>query len=250
MSVLKDKVAIVTGAASGIGASTALLFAEQGASVVLTDVNETNGEAVVAKIKAAGGDAIFLKADAGSAEDAEKTVQLALDTYGKLDIAVNNAGIGGHSGPIPEYPVEAWQKVIDINLSGVFYGLKYQIPAIEKTAGKGSIINVSSILGSVGIANSAAYVASKHAVVGLTKVAALEFSAKGIRVNSVGPAFIETPILDPLPKEFLDSLVKLHPIGRLGQPGEVAELFLWLASDKSSFVTGSYYPIDGGYLIQ
>ncbi len=242
--------AIVTGAASGIGESTAILFAAEGAKVVLTDVNEQDGQAVADRIKSSGGEAVFLKADAGSVSDAEKTVQLALDTYGRLDIAVNNAGIGGHSGPVADYPVEAWQKVIDINLSGVFYGMKYQIPAIEKTAGKGSIINVASILGSVGFANAPAYVAAKHGVVGLTKVAALEYSAKGIRINSVGPGFVETQILDALPKEMLEALAQLHPIGRLGKSPEVAELFLWLASDKASFVTGSYYPIDGGYLAQ
>lgn len=242
--------AIVTGAASGIGESTAILFAAEGAKVVLTDVNEQDGQAVADRIKSSGGEAVFLKADAGSVSDAEKTVQLALDTYGRLDIAVNNAGIGGHSGPVADYPVEAWQKVIDINLSGVFYGMKYQIPAIEKTAGKGSIINVASILGSVGFANAPAYVAAKHGVVGLTKVAALEYSSKGIRINSVGPGFVETQILDALPKEMLEALAQLHPIGRLGKSPEVAELFLWLASDKASFVTGSYYPIDGGYLAQ
>lgn len=250
MNVLSGKVAIVTGAASGIGASTALLFAREGAGVIVTDIHETEGKALVEKILASGGKAAFLKANAGKAEDAEKTVLFALETFGRLDIAVNNAGIGGYSGPIAEYPVEEWQKVIDINLSGVFYGLKYQIPAIEKTAGKGSIVNVASILGAVGLANASAYVASKHAVVGLTKVAALESSAKGIRVNSVGPAFIDTPILNGLTGEFREAITRAHPIGRLGRPEEVAELFLWLASDKSSFATGSYYPIDGGYLSQ
>jgi NAD(P)-dependent dehydrogenase (short-subunit alcohol dehydrogenase family) len=248
MSLLKDKVAIVTGGASGIGASTAILFAEQGAKVVITDVNEELGRSVAAQIKESGNEAIFLKADAGSAEDAEKTVQLAVDTFGKLNIAVNNAGIAGHMGPISDFPIDAWQKVIDINLSGVFYGLKYQIAAIEKTAASGSIINVSSIMGAVATPYAAAYVASKHALLGLTKVAALESSAKGIRVNAVGPAYIETPILSAVSEEQMKAAIGLHPIGRLGKPEEVAELFLWLASDKSSFVTGSYYPIDGGYL--
>ena len=250
MQSLSNKIAIITGAASGIGESAALLFAAEGAKLVLTDLNEEGGQAVTEQIKSSGGEAVFLKADAGSFSDAEKTVQLALDTYGRLDIAVNNAGIGGLSAPVADYPVEAWQQVIDINLSGVFYGMKYQIPAIEKTAGKGSVINVASILGAVGFANAPAYVAAKHGIVGLTKVAALEYSAKGIRINSVGPGFVETHILDSLSKEMLDALVQLHPIGRLGKSPEIAELLLWLASDKASFVTGSYYPIDGGYLAQ
>lgn len=250
MSILKDKVAIVTGAASGIGASTAQLFAKEGAKVILTDLNEALGKSVTDQLKASGGEATFLKADAGSASDAKKTVQFALDTYGKLDIAVNNAGIAGFMGPITDFPDDQWQKVIDVNLSGVFYSLKHQITAIENTAGKGSIINVSSIMGVVASPYAAAYVASKHGLVGLTKVAALEASAKGVRVNAVGPAYIETPILSAVSEEQLQGAVALHPIGRLGQPEEVAELFLWLASDKSSFVTGSYYPIDGGYLAQ
>lgn len=250
MSTLTGKVAIITGAASGIGASTAILFAKEGAKVVLTDINESEGQDVTNKIKSSGGEAVFLKADAGIADDAQKTVQLALDTYGKLDIAINNAGISGYMGPIADFPVEAWQKVIDVNLSGVFYGLKYQIPAIENTSGMGSIINVSSIMGAIAGPYAAAYVASKHGVVGLTKVAALESSAKGIRVNSVGPGYVETPILSAVPDEMIKAAASLHPIGRIGQPEEVAELLLWLASDKSSFVTGSYYPIDGGYMAQ
>lgn len=139
--------------------------------------------------------------------------------------------------------------MININLSGVFYGMRYQIPAMLKSGG-GSVINVASILGSVGFANSCAYVAAKHGVVGLTKTAALEYSAEGIRVNSAGPAFIKTPLLEGLDHELLDKLVAIHPIGRLGEAEEVAQLFLWLASDRASFATGAYYPIDGGYLAQ
>lgn len=246
---LKGKVALITGAASGIGKSTALLFAKNGASVLLTDVDEEKGKELVDEIKDAGGKAFFLKADASKPEDSEKSVEEALSHFGKLDIAVNNAGIGGEKAPVGEYEIEDWDKVIGINLSGVFYGMRYQIPAMLEN-GKGSIINVASILGDVGFANSAAYVAAKHGVLGLTKSAALEYSAKGVRVNSVGPAFIKTPLLDDLDKDLLDELVKAHPIGRLGEPEEVAELFLWLAGDRASFATGAYYPIDGGYLAQ
>ena len=246
---LKGKVALITGAASGIGESTALLFAKEGARVFLTDIDNEKGEKLAKKINEDGGEAVFFKADISKAQDSENSVIQAVKKFGKLDIAVNNAGVGGPQHPVGEYPVEGWDKVIAINLSGVFYGMRYQIPEMLKN-GKGSIINVASILGSVGFANSAAYVAAKHGVVGLTKSAALEYSAKGIRVNSVGPAFINTPMLKDLDKDLLSQLVNAHPIGRLGEADEVAQLFLWLASEKSSFATGAYYPIDGGYLAQ
>jgi NAD(P)-dependent dehydrogenase (short-subunit alcohol dehydrogenase family) len=246
---LKGKVALITGAASGIGESTALLFAKEGARVFLTDIDIEKGEKLAKKINEDGGEAVFFKADISKAQDSENSVIQAVKKFGKLDIAVNNAGVGGPQHPVGEYPVEGWDKVIAINLSGVFYGMRYQIPEMLKN-GKGSIINVASILGSVGFANSAAYVAAKHGVVGLTKSAALEYSAKGIRVNSVGPAFINTPMLKDLDKDLLSQLVNAHPIGRLGEADEVAQLFLWLASEKSSFATGAYYPIDGGYLAQ
>lgn len=247
---LKDKVALITGAGSGIGESTALLFASKGARITVTDINEDHGKKVVERIKNDGGKAIFIKADTSKPEDSEKSVKETMDKFGRLDIAVNNAGIGGPSQPIGEYDIEGWNKVISINLSGVFYGMRYQIPAMLENGG-GSIINVASILGSVGFANSCAYVAAKHGVVGLTKNGALEYSKLGIRINAVGPGFIKTPLLsDNLEQEQIGQLSALHPIGRLGEPEEVAELFLWLAGDKSSFVTGSYYPIDGGYLAQ
>ena len=246
---LKGKVALITGAGSGIGEATAKLFAQEGAKVFLTDIDEQAVHQVSDQIEADGGSAKFLKADTSIAEDSEKSVQQCIKHFGKLDIAVNNAGIGGEQAPVGDYGIAAWDKVIAINLSGVFYGMRYQIPEMLKS-GNASIINVASILGSVGFANSAAYVAAKHGVLGLTKTAALEYSAKGIRVNSVGPAFINTPLLKDLDKDLLNQLVAVHPIGRLGESDEVAELFLWLASDRASFATGAYYPIDGGYLAQ
>jgi NAD(P)-dependent dehydrogenase (short-subunit alcohol dehydrogenase family) len=246
---LKGKVALITGAASGIGESTALLFAGEGARLFLTDIDTEKGEKLTRKIEQKGGEVVFFKADTSKSEDSERSVAETLKRFGKLDIAINNAGIGGSQHPVGEYPVADWDKVIAVNLSGVFYGMRYQIPAMLNN-GNGSIINVASILGSVGFANSAAYVAAKHGVVGLSKSAALEYSAKGIRVNSVGPAFIKTPLLKDLDKDLLSQLVNVHPIGRLGEPQEVAELLLWLASDRATFVTGSYYPIDGGYLAQ
>ncbi len=246
---LKGKIALVTGAASGIGESTALLFAKEGAKLVLTDIDDEKGKALMKKINNGIGECVFIKADTSVPRDCEKSVEKAIDSFGKLDIAVNNAGIGGAQAPVGEYELEDWQRVIDINLSGVFYGMRYQIPAMLKSGG-GSIINVASILGSVGFAKSCAYVAAKHGVVGLTKTAAIEYSSQGIRVNSVGPAFIKTPLIEGLDQPLLDKLVAVHPIGRLGEAEEVAQIFVWLASDRASFATGSYYPIDGGYLAQ
>jgi NAD(P)-dependent dehydrogenase (short-subunit alcohol dehydrogenase family) len=249
MKALEGKVAIITGAGSGIGRATAELFAREGAKVVVSDVNEIHGEEVVQGIKKTGGDAIFVKADTSVAADNDKLVKKALQQYGRLDVAVNNAGIGGPLAATGDYPLDGWQKVIDINLTGVFYGLRYQLPEMEKNGG--SIINMASILGQVGTKFSPAYVAAKHGVIGLTKAAALEYADKNIRINAIGPGYIKTPlVMNSLDDSTLQSLKKMHPVGRLGEPAEIAELILWLASDKSSFVTGSYYPIDGGYLAQ
>lgn len=248
--LLVDQVAIITGAASGIGEASALLLAGEGAKITVSDIDETKGKAVVEKIKAAGGEAIFIKADTSRAEDSERTVKETLKAFGRLDIAVNNAGVGGASAPVGEYPIDSWDQVIAINLSGVFYGMRYQIPAMLKHGG-GKVINMASILGQVGFPYSSAYVAAKHGVVGLTKNAALEYSAQGVRVNAIGPGFIKTPLLaDNLDEEQMQMITGMHPIGRMGESKEVAELVLWLASDKSSFVSGAYYAIDGAYLAQ
>ncbi len=249
MKLLEQKVAIITGAGSGIGKAAAELFAKEGAKVVVSDISEQNGKAAVDAIKKSGGEAFFIKADSSKPEDNEAMVKQTLEKYGTLDIAVNNAGIGGPLGATGEYPLDGWQKVIDINLSGVFYGLRYQIPAMLEKGG--SIVNIASILGGAGTKFSPAYVAAKHGVVGLTKAAALEYADKKLRINAVGPGYIKTPlVMNTLDKATVDALVGLHPIGRLGESEEIAELILWLASSKSSFVTGSYYPADGGYLAQ
>lgn len=249
MKSLENKVAIITGAGSGIGKATATLFAKEGAKVIVSDIQEQNGKSVADEINQSGGVAWFVKADTSKVQDNEALVRQAIEKFGGLDIAVNNAGIGGPLGVTGEYPVDGWQKVIDINLSGVFYGLRYQIPAM---LGKGgSIINIASILGQAGTRFSPAYVAAKHGVVGLTKTAALEYADKNIRINSVGPAYIKTPmVMNALDADTLKSLVQLHPIGRLGESDEVAEMILWLASPKASFVTGAYFAVDGGYLAQ
>jgi NAD(P)-dependent dehydrogenase (short-subunit alcohol dehydrogenase family) len=250
MKNLEKKVAIVTGGGSGIGRAIALLYASEGAKIVISDVNEQGGNETVSQIKAKGGEAIFIKADTSKPDDSKNVVDQAVRTFGGLHIAVNNAGIGGPIGPLGEYPIDGWDKVISINLSGVFYGLRYQIPALLNSGG-GSIVNIASILGKVGTPNSSAYVSAKHGVVGLTEAAALEYASKKIRVNSIGPGYINTPLLTKsLDDAAIRAVAGLHPMGRLGKAEEVAELALFLNSDKSSFITGSYYNVDGGYLAQ
>lgn len=247
MKTLEGKVAIVTGGASGIGEAIVYKFIEEGARVVIADVDEKAGKKLQ---KEAGDQSIFVKADASSLEDNQRLVKETIKHFGKLDIAINNAGIGGESAPVGENTPEMWDKVIAINLNGVYYGMHYQIPAMLENGG-GSIVNMASILGSVGTANSAAYSAAKHGVVGLTKSAALEYGTQNIRINSIGPGYIQTPLLDKhLSKEQLDMLREMHAMKRLGKAEEVAELALWLASDKSSFATGAYYLVDGGYTAQ
>lgn len=248
-NTLDGKSALITGAASGIGAATALIFAANGARVIVSDIHKKEGEAIVSQIKSNGGEAIFVPADVSNPEDCKALIDAAVAQYGQLDIAFNNAGISGESNAIADMSIEGWNRVISVNLSSVFYCMKYEIEAMLKT-GSGSIINMSSILGQVGFANAAGYVAAKHGVVGLSKNAALEYSAKGIRVNAVGPAFINTPMLTDAG---FDEAMKIqfgamHAIGRIGRPEEIAELVMWLASDKASFITGAYYAADGGYL--
>ena len=244
MKQLENKVAIVTGGASGIGKAIVELFVKEGAKVVIADLNEDSGTKLANSL---GEATVFVKADSSSSEDNKKLVDIAVEKFGALHIAVNNAGIGGDAATVGDYKIESWKKVIDINLNGVFYGMHYQLPEIEKAGG--SIINMASILGQVGLANSSAYVAAKHGVVGLTKSAGWEYGTRGVRINAIGPGFISTPLVDDnLDKETLTFLETQHAMQRLGKSEEVAELALWLASDKSSFVTGSYYPVDGGYL--
>lgn len=250
MKNLENKVAIVTGGGSGIGRAICLLYASEGAKIVVSDLDEKGGGETVEQIEATGGEAVFVKADTSKPDDSRKVAEVAVEKFGGLHIAVNNAGIGGPLSAVGEYPIDGWDKVISINLSGVFYGLRYQIPAILASGG-GSIVNIASILGKVGTKGSAAYVAAKHGVIGLTEAAALEYADQNVRINSIGPGYILTPLLtNSLDDAAMKALVGLHPMGRLGTSDEVAELALWLNSDKASFVTGAYYNVDGGYLAQ
>nr|BAP47471.1 short-chain alcohol dehydrogenase [uncultured organism] len=247
---IADRSAIVTGGASGIGAAVVEKFAGNGAKVVVADFDEVGGRAMVDKLTADGKTASFFKVDVAEPDQVEAMVRHAVDTYGGLHIAVNNAGIGGASAPTGEYGIDDWKKVIDINLNGVFYGLRYEIPAMLESGG-GAIVNVASILGRIGFTNAPAYVAAKHGVVGLTKNAAIEYATQNIRVVSVGPGFIKTPLLDKnLDEETMKVIAGMHPVQRMGTPDEVANLITYLVSDEASFLTGGYYLVDGGYTAQ
>jgi NAD(P)-dependent dehydrogenase (short-subunit alcohol dehydrogenase family) len=246
MGILDNKVALVTGAGSGIGLAIAELYAKEGAKVIVSDINEEHGNEAVEKIKSQGGEASFVKADTSNAEQVEALVKSSVEIYGKLDIACNNAGIGGEQELTGDYSLDSWRKVLSVNLDGVFYGCKYELEQMDKNGG-GVIVNIASIHGTVAAPLSSAYTSAKHAVVGLTKNIGAEYGQRNIRCNAVGPAYIETPLLESASGDMKEALIAKHPMGRLGKPEEVAELVLFLSSDKSSFMTGGYYLVDGGY---
>ncbi len=245
--LIKDKVALVTGGADGIGRAIALVYGREGARVVVTDCNEEGGRETAAMIEKAGGQAIFQRLDVTKPQDHEAAVAAAQKQFGGLHIACNNAGISGEFRLTADHTPQTWQQVIDINLTGVFLGIRAQLAAMLQNGG-GSIVNISSICGQVGLDEITPYVAAKHGVVGMTKNVAIEYGSKGIRCNSVGPAFIKTTLVNNLGADVRANLSSMHALGRIGETEEVAELVVWLSSDKASFVTGSYYAVDGGYL--
>ncbi len=248
---MNGKVALVTCAASGIGRATALAFAADGATVVVSDVDEAGAEQTVAQIGDAGGTATSIRADVSNASDVASLIEGAVARYGRLDYAFNNAGIEGKTAPTAEATDANWDRVISIDLSGVFYCMREEMKQMLKQ-GSGAIVNCSSVAGLIGFAGSSAYVASKHGVIGLTKTGALEGARAGIRVNAVCPGVIATPMVDRVTGKTTEAeaaLANMQPMGRMGTPEEVAAAVVWLCSDAASFVTGIAMPVDGGFVV-
>ncbi len=246
----KDKIILITGAASGIGRAAALAFAKEGGIIIVSDINEKEGIETVAQIKATGRKAIFIKTNVADFTSVEKLMQRIVDQFGRLDIAINNAGIGGAVTRTVDYPLASWDKVMAINASGVFYCMKTQIPIMLQQGG-GAIVNTASIAGLKGLPNSLPYVASKHAVVGMTKTAAMEYARHNIRINAICPVFTVSPMFDPdaiekIAKGLPDKLKANVPMKRFAKVEEQVAAMMWLCSNGASFVTGHALPVDGG----
>ncbi|GIN74854.1 short chain dehydrogenase [Bacillus sp. J14TS2] len=249
--VLEGKVAIVTGGAMGMGEATAKLFAEAKAKVVIADFNDEKGNEVTAAINASGGEAAFIKTDISKSEQVQAMVQFAVDTFGKLDVAVNNAALTPDDKPVAEFDEDYWNQLISVDLTGTALCMKYELQQLLKQDNGGSIINISSVSGFRPQPNNIAYVAAKHGVVGMTKVAAMEYGSKNIRINSVAPGAIDTPMLRGALDQFgfteEEYAPQLSLLNRFGQPKEIAQASLWLASDDSSYITGTTIHADAGY---
>lgn len=249
-TLLRDKVAIVTGAGAGIGRASALVFAREGARVVVSDVNVEGGQETVERVRRAGGQAIFVCADVSSEADVRALIAATVETFGRVDCAFNNAGIEGTMGTTHECSDQNWDRTIAINLKGTWLCMRAQIEQMLRQ-GHGSIVNMSSVAGLVGFTGLPAYVASKHGVLGLTKTAALEYAERGIRVNAVCPGVIHTEMIDRVTGKKADAeqaFIAYEPIGRMGTPEEVGEAAAWLCSDAASFVTGACLPVDGAFV--
>jgi len=253
MKKLENKTVFITGGLSGIGKACAIAAAREGANVAVADLAADYADEVIKEIQQENGKAIFIECDVSSFDAVEKAIQKVVETFGSLDVALNNAGISGEANKVGDMSEEGWLKVIDVNLNGVFNCMKHELAQMAKQ-GSGSVINMSSILGKVGFATSSHYVAAKHGVIGLTQTAALEYAAEGIRVNAICPAFIATPLLEKgginENEAMMQGIVSMHPMKRLGTSEEIAGGFIFLACDDSSFVTGTSLEIDGGFLAQ
>ncbi len=256
MAMVSGKVTLVTGAAAGIGRATAQKFADEGAKVVVSDIDQPGGEETVSLIKDTGGDAMFVRADISKPEDVAKMIDETVKAYGRLDCACNNAGIEGKIAPLAEQTIENFDAILSVNLRGTFLCLQAEIRQMLSNGG-GAIVNLASVAGLIGFPGLSPYTASKHAVNGLTKNAALEYGKQGIRVNSVCPGGIDTRMLDSLAEQSTggaqstrEMMEPLHPIGRIGTPREVAELIVWLCSDRAGFMSGTNIPVDGGFVAQ
>ena len=250
--ILNGKAALVTGGSFGIGRATAIAFASRGAKVVIADWIEDKDQETLKMIKAIGGEAMFIKCDVSNSNDVRLMIEKTISSFGRLDYAFNNAGIEGHTATTHECTEENWDKTIGVNLKGIWLCMKMEIPYMLK-AGAGAIVNCASVAGLNGFTGLPAYVATKHGVVGLTKTAALEYAKQGIRVNAVCPGVIHTAMIDRITgkdKEVEKQFTSMEPVGRMGNPAEVAEVVVWLCSDAASFVTGIAMPVDGGFSAQ
>jgi len=253
MKKLENKTVLITGGLSGIGKACAIAAAREGANIVIADLKSDKSDIIMEEIIRENSKAVFIECDVSDYKQVESTIQLVIKTFSSIDVALNNAGIGGDANKVGDMSKEAWLKVINVNLNGVFYCMKHELIQMSKQK-KGVIVNMSSILGKVGFANSCHYVAAKHGIIGLTQSAAIEYATEGIRINSICPGFIETPLLTDAgivkDSDLQKYIINLHPVKRLGKSEEVAEGFIFLASDDSPFITGTSLEIDGGYLAQ